>query len=368
MEHVVRHVASRVGRLADVWVVGKCTPTQPTRERLDGVGYVRPPLTKATPTYAAAAARALGRLDPDIVQIENRPRLVARLRRRFPDRKLWLSLHSTTFVSPAAIAPRALAAALRQADRIIVNSSFLRAYLARRFPSVADRVYVNHLGVDVAQFASRWSPEGEALRARMLASLGYEGKRILLFVGRLIEKKGLHHLLDALPAIVERHPETVLLIVGSSSYGADSITPYVSRLHAQANEMPAHVRFVPFVPHDEVHRWYAMADVALVPSFEEEAFGLVNVEAMATGVPVVATRAGGMPELIVDGETGYLVSPDRIAEDIAEKVDALLANPETIRAMGEASVRRVHSRFTWEHTAQRLSQWYREDMKLRRKR
>ncbi len=358
VENVVKNIGALVGKRVSLWVLGKKTPALPAAEVRNGVRYVRPARSKKRPTYISAVSASIARLRPHIIQVENRPASVLAFKRRHPRREVWLSLHSTTFLSPSRIRPLTLRKALVRADCIIVNSYFLKDYVAKRFPRAAKKIRVNYLGVDTSQFISRWSPQGEMMRMGLLSALGYEQKKILLYVGRLIEKKGVHYLLQAMPAIIERHPDTLLVIVGSADYGVNPITPYVRTLHELGNGMPQHVRFIQYVPHDQVHRWFCLADVAVVPSFAEEAFGLVNVEAMASGVPVIATRAGGMKELIVDGETGFLISQYAVAAAIAEKANQLLDNPELTRQMGEASIRRVSEHFTWDHAARRMADWY----------
>jgi spore coat protein SA len=368
VENVVKHIGALMGGRVSLWVMGKKTAGQPRSEIREGVRYIRPIRSKKFPTYIRAASAAAARLRPDIIQVENRPSYVLSLKRRGAKRQVWLSLHSTTFISPRSIKRSTLGSALRQADLIIVNSYFLKDYVAKRFPRFSHKIRVNYLGVDMERFIPRWSTEGEQLRAELLGALGYEQRKILLYVGRLIEKKGVHHLLHAMPAIIERHPDALLIIVGSADYGVNAVTPYVKSLHALGNTMPGHVRFIQYVPHDQVHRWFCLADAAVVPSFREEAFGLVNVEAMACGVPVIATRAGGMIELIVDGETGFLISPNNIEQGIVEKACYLFENQELARLMGDASIRRVAEHFTWQHAASRMANWYTESAARRRRR
>jgi spore coat protein SA len=110
--------------------------------------------------------------------------------------------------------------------------------------------------------------------------------------------------------------------------------------------------------------WFLAADVAVVPSGTREAFGLVNVEAMACGLPVVATRAGGMKEIIEDGVTGFLVDPERLHEEMLVRLLVLLKD-ETLRVtMGARSRERVERRFTWHHSAARWLELLRESGKL----
>jgi spore coat protein SA len=96
-----------------------------------------------------------------------------------------------------------------------------------------------------------------------------------------------------------------------------------------------------------------VADVAVVPSGQREAFGLVNVEAMSCGVPVVATRAGGMKEIIRNGVTGYLVRQSRVESDLKEKLLLLLSDKQLRQRLGKRSRERVEQTFTWQHTADR---------------
>jgi spore coat protein SA len=90
-----------------------------------------------------------------------------------------------------------------------------------------------------------------------------------------------------------------------------------------------------------------------VPSSQREAFGLVNVEAMASGIPVIATYAGGMKEIIDHENTGYLVPLQRLQEELADKIVKVIGNDELQRNMGEQAMQRVESTFTWRHTADR---------------
>jgi spore coat protein SA len=126
-----------------------------------------------------------------------------------------------------------------------------------------------------------------------------------------------------------------------------------------------HIRFVPYVPYSEVPGWFMAADLAVMPSGKREAFGLVNVEAMATGLPVIATRAGGMQEIIQDGETGYLINQKNIKAELTERLLLLLHNTSLRRQMGLRSRERVEQLFTWEHTAKRWLRIQRNEVDMR---
>lgn len=155
-------------------------------------------------------------------------------------------------------------------------------------------------------------------------------------VGSLYPVKGHRHLLDALPAILKRHPRTVLLIAGR---GELEMT-----LKAQATRLgvDGHVRFLGM--RNDVQRLLSVMDVFVLPSLSE-GLSMALLEAMVSGKAAVATKVGGNPELIDHGKTGFLVLPEN-SSDLADQLMALLDNPELIRAFGRAGAELVHRRFS----------------------
>jgi len=361
VERVVEQMIPFMRDRLNLVVFGKSSPGFAASEVVEGTVFERYP-SRPTIAYLSSISRRLHDIAPDVIEVVNRPRYVRYLRNRHPNSRIWLSLQSPTFISKPHIKRRELQNCLRAADRIIVNSEYLRNHVAALFPEVAGKLYVNHLGVNTEQFVSRWTPEGEALRQAFSESLGSRmtGRKVILYVGRLIRTKGVHHLLRVMPRIVARHPDALLVIVGSAFYGSHRKTRYVRKLHRFAASMRRHVKFVPYVPYDSIPHWFRYADVAVVPSYAREAFGLVNVEAMASGVPVVASRAGGMPEIVVDGVTGYLVKRNRLRRQLTNRLLALLSDPALRQCMGMESISRVQSHFTWRHTAERWLRWVEE--------
>lgn len=353
VERVVVETAKRLAGFADVTVYGIASSGQATRQVIDGVTYIRFRCRKG---YMAGVIRHLSKSGMQLVQVENRPRHARAIKQALPGMPVWLSLHSLTFIDPAKIGTGELEDCFRHADRIMVNSEFLRGEVTRLVPSQADKIVVNHLGVDPDRFKSRWSAEGSRVRNAMRRRYGYRGKKVLLYAGRLLPQKGVHRLLQAFPTIAAAQPSARLVIVGSAFYRLRRQTPYVRKLHrlAARKSIRNRVRFVPFVPHTRMANWFQMADIAVVPSISKEAFGLVNVEAMATGLPVVAAHTGGMVEIIDHGVNGFLVDADR-TDALADAILRLLNDQELRRSVGEAAIRSVLERFTWQHTAER---WY----------
>lgn len=359
VEQVVHETTQRLKYEVKFQIFSKKTTSFSTRSRDENITYWRF-RRRSSSSYLRQVSRQMRKFRPQIIQVENRPRYVLYFKKKFPKADVWLSLHSTRYISQPHVSAKLMRRCLRKTDKIIVNSHFLAAYVQSNCPRIMQKIIVNHLGIDTKKFFPYWTEQGMQVRNQMRNHLGYSEKKIILYVGRLLESKGVHVLLQSLPSIIQAHPETVLVIVGSAFYGSNRLTDYVRSLHRLGNRYPSHVRFVPFVPHHEIYRWYLMADLAVVPSQGEEAFGLTNVEAMACGLPVVAVRNGGMVELIREGESGFLIEQGETGvAQLAAYINRLLHDGHLRQMMGEKARQRVEQQFTWEHTAARWYEAYR---------
>ncbi|NBD26525.1 glycosyltransferase family 4 protein [Paenibacillus glycinis] len=352
VERVVEKTVPLLASRIEAHIYGRISRSLGRRGKLGMAVIERFPAANKQ-TYIRCVKRAIGKLRPDLLQVENRPRYVLKLKQALPNKRVWLNLHSNTFIRERAIQPRTLSQCFQSADRIIVNSEFLREDAAGRVPQCADKLRVVYPGVDIERFPSQFSAAGATQRAELRTRRKWLGRSVVLFMGRLQEIKGVHHLLKLMPQLIRAHPSVLLVIVGGAFYGSKRTTPYVRKLHRIGRTMRNHVRFVPYVPYSEVPSWFLGADVAVVPSGSREAFGLVNVEAMSCGLPVVATRSGGMKEIIDDGVTGYLVNPDHVVSEMRSRLLELLCNDQLRQDMGRQSRRRVEQHFTWRHSAER---------------
>ena len=176
-----------------------------------------------------------------------------------------------------------------------------------------------------------------------LAPVPGTGATRLLFVGRLVERKGAEFALRALAALRAAGRAATLTIVGDG--------PERSSLGTLARELGVAdaATFAGLLPPHEVMGWYARSDVLLLPAVtdwkgEQEGFGMVLIEAMRAGLPVVASRSGGITDVVRDGETGLLV-PERDASAIAAAITRLIDSPSLARRLGDAGQAAVRERF-----------------------
>lgn len=350
VERVIEKMVPLVADQIQIHILGRGEGHGETQILLGGVPCYRLPGGKA---YEGAILRHLRIWRPEVVDVHNRPLIAYHLKLRLPFTTVFLTLHSTTFISSTYCPEHCTLRMLNQVDGIIVNSQFLKEELLRRFPGLQVPIHVNPLGVSMEDFIPRWTPQGEALRQARMLDLGIQDKKIILFVGRLIPSKGVHHIIYAFEEILARQPDAMLLIIGSALYGNDRESRYVKRLKKMANKHKERIMFLPFISYPKIADWYNVADVVVVPSSEEEAFGLVNVEAMATAVPVIATQSGGIPEIIQDGKSGRLLPLNTIPASFVPVITELLADQDKIKEMGKAGRERVRKNFRWQHTASR---------------
>ena len=177
-------------------------------------------------------------------------------------------------------------------------------------------------------------------------------ERIILFVGRIEPLKGIDILIDT-AAQLHEDENFVVLIVGGDARAREQMEAL--RSQAEVLGVDHHISFVGAVEHHDLPLYYNAADVCVVPS-HYESFGLVAVESMACGTPVVASRVGGLTTTIADGETGYLI-PWRCAEPFAERLELLLDNDELRASFGRAG-REAVERFRWSHVADAVASLY----------
>jgi spore coat protein SA len=283
------------------------------------------PLHRRFLRWALSALRPL--LKPgDNVWVHNRPEFAATLQPivRRAGARMFLHMHNSHFSDCAA----PIAAAI-DADQHVFVSRFLEAEARQARPAMR-RSAVLYNGADGAVFHPPTSRKDGPMR--------------ILCVARLVHNKGIHVFIEAMRLLGERGLKARGIVLGTASFGnsTDTETRYVRKLK---NDAPSNVEFVPYTFGSALAEEFRAADIFCCPSIWKEPFGMVNVEAMATGLPVVATQMGGIPEIFENG--GALLVPPNDADAIAQAIQRLIANPEERRNIGEAGLRSFQRRFSW---------------------
>ncbi|WP_092147810.1 glycogen synthase [Corynebacterium mycetoides] len=243
--------------------------------------------------------------------------------------------------------------AMEYADAVIAVSAGMKESILAAYPRIDEsRVHVVLNGVDTA----RWFPG----QATIADELGVDTSRpIAAFVGRITRQKGVAHLLKA----AAHFDEDIQLILCAGAPDTPDIAEETKGLVEDLKQQRDGIFWVQdMLPGEKIREVYAAADVFVCPSIYEP-LGIVNLEAMACGTAVVASRVGGIPEVVVNGETGTLVDYDpadaaTFERSLAEAVNAVAADPERARRMGAAGLERVKEHFTWDTIARQTVDIY----------
>jgi alpha-maltose-1-phosphate synthase len=246
--------------------------------------------------------------------------------------------------------------AIEAADAVIAVSAGMRRDVLAAYPDVdPDKVVVVHNGIDTDAYA----PDR---RTDVVERLGIDpGRPSVVFVGRITRQKGLPHLLRAATSLP---PGTQLVLLASAPDTPEierEVRSLIDELRTQRGD---DVIWVPeMLARPDVVQVLTHATVFVCPSIYEP-MGIVNLEAMACETPVVATATGGIPEVVVDGETGTLVplvegEDERFVADLASAINAVVEDPARADAMGEAGRRHAVEHFSWSQIAERTLSVYR---------
>lgn len=246
---------------------------------------------------------------------------------------------------------------LQFADQIIAATPAEQAQLRWLYLADPTKITVVAPGVDTSHFYP--IPKDEAREAAGLP----KGERTILFVGRLQPLKGVDTLIQAatrlrLRDISAEHPVNLVVVGGNANGSGDDTDAELARLRALTRDlcMDRMVVFLGQRDQDKLPYYYSAAEVVVMPS-HYESFGMVALEAMACGTPVVASQVGGLAYLVQDGVTGFVV-PDQDPEALADRLTRLLGDPDLRQQMGQQAASYART-FDWENVAAQIAEVYR---------
>ena len=260
--------------------------------------------------------------------------------------------------------------AIHDADAIVAVSQGTRADILRAYPRVDPaRIHVIYNGIDLHEY-QKTSDTSALIEYGVDPSIPY-----VLFVGRITRQKGVTHLVDAIDYLP---PDTQVVLCAGAPDTPEIADELRAKVEHARQKHPRIVWIEKMVTKPEVIQLYSNCRVFCCPSVYEP-FGIINLEAMACRAPVVASSTGGIKEVVVEGETGYLVPfeadavtgfpvhPQIFARDLAVRLTALLKDPERCRRFGEAGRKRVENVFSWTAIAHQTIELYQKLIDKRRK-
>jgi spore coat protein SA len=369
-ELFIDKVAPRLAAWRPV-VIGVSDPELPLRENRGGVEYYRVPLAgwrkwlycryrQHFPLYDRQVARIIAQVQPDLIHVHNRPRLARFLKRRFGG-QVPLILHMHNLYESLGKRERPPLGSPMPVAGFAACSQFVLDREQSRLGRGAGLYRVIYNGVETEAFTSLWDQAATAREVRQ--PYGLADEPTILFAGKLRESKGVHLLLRAMARVWEALPRAVLVLVGGTEYGRNRTmreTPFLRQLRRDLAAARGRVVLTGFIPPDLMPRAYLLGDVFVGPSQIAEGLGLVFLEAAAAGLPIIATRQGGIPEVVREGETGLLLKVKDDVQELAGKILALLADEPQRRRLGEQGREWVKANFSWERITKTLEKFYDE--------
>ena len=334
--------------------------------------------------YFSQVARDLAASRPDIVHLPNQMQFASLLKSALPGVRVVAHIHQDEL---AQLDLQLLQRDLPHVDAIATVSDFVTARARARLPAMAAQIHTIGNGVDVLRFRPAARAGARGLHERRQRPVR------LLYVGRIAPDKGVHLLTQAVDLLIREGVNLELTLIGKPGlmpydvlsrllggerqaleavrefYGRSLRTwlareilrhgrSYGDALRARLSPAAAaRVRFLGTVPLPALIRAYRMADLLVLPSIWQESYGLPVAEAMACGVPVLASASGGVPELIEDGVTGKLV-PRLDMPALTRALRDMSADRAILREMGNAARARAERLLTWECSAERLERLY----------
>jgi len=253
--------------------------------------------------------------------------------------------------------------AYRSADGVIAVSDGMKRDVMELYGVPEDRIKVIYNGIDPDFYKPTFN------KALLLKWGIHPDKPFILFVGRITRQKGISQLIKAIPLI---DPNTQIVLCAGAPDTEALAKECKDLIYDAQNKRNGIIWIEEMLPHTELRVLYSHASVFVTPSLYEP-FGIINLEAMSCGTPVVGSAVGGIPEIIVDSKTGYLVplvprsntdfepqNPSEFQQNLAQKINHILQNPELAKEMGENSRQRAVDVFSWKSIAKQTFEFYQE--------
>ncbi len=279
---------------------------------------------------------------PQIIYVHNRIQFIPILRFFFPHTKIMLHVHQLSVLNHEKLWNGKSAKSL---SLVIGCSQFIRNQIIKRYPHFSKpQVTYLYNGYDVQRFFPyvQRLTERKAIRERYGIN---DGERVILYVGRIAHNKGPHVLIEAFSKLIDRHKNIKLMIVGGILTEGQEQKRYFNNL--REHNFSPNVIFTGKIDYSEIDKYYLAADIIVVPSLVEEGLGNVVIEAMASGIPVIASNKGGLGELVKHKERGLLVNEIECSDNLVNAIDSLLQSQELMNKFSKNGISFVEENLSW---------------------
>ncbi|SHJ89405.1 glycosyltransferase family 4 protein [Tepidibacter formicigenes] len=289
----------------------------------------------------------------DLVHVFNRPRWVPILSKSLPNTAFSLSLHNEMML-PKKIDSQMGQECVDRVEFITTVSKFIADGVKSLYPSAENKLKPVYSATDANKIKPFWSEDVIQDRINMRKQYGLENSKVILYVGRLSVKKGPHVLVEAMKEVMDSHPNTSLVFVGSKWYGNNATDEYIKKLQNEAKGLKNPVVFTGFLTPYEIPKYYNIGDIFVCTSQWEEPLARVHYEAMAAGLPIITTDRGGNAEVIEEGVNGFAIKDYDNPQAFAKHIKYLLDNEDEAINMGKMGRKFAVEKHNWEIIANRL--------------
>lgn len=294
-------------------------------------------------SYGRRVALRLATISPDIVHVHNAPALFTELVRYYRGSAHFI-LHMHNDMLIEKFPPDAV---------LFTVSRYLKNWYVTCLPNAQIRIVTN--GVDTETFRPLSASKTVELRTRLRL---LADKKIILYAGRVSPEKGPLDLVHAFGELRKIRRDVLLVLVGEIRTGADRRGDYGRQLLAACETVKDDCYRVGTVDPAHIHEFYQVADLVVVPSEFEEPFGMVAIEAMAAGIPVLAANKGGLREFVIPHETGFLIADTRDYIEFAQQMHELLDHPSKLKRVRRNARAYVEQHHSWDIVCRDLERAY----------
>ncbi len=291
--------------------------------------------------------------DFDFIYIYNRPEWIMELEEIFPNSKFALSIHNEMF-DPRKLPSEIAVKCIEKVKFINTVSKFIANSIIGLYPQAKEKVHVVYSAADPDKYVTAWSNQGMLNRNAVKRYYNIENYRVVLYVGRLNEKKGPHILIRGFELLMKYRNDVALFVIGSRWYGENDIDNFTKALHSMATGLSNPIIFTGFLTPKEICTIYNAADIFVCPSQWNEPLARVHYEAMASGLPIITTNRGGNAEVISGFSNGIVIDDYTNPEQFAYHINYILNSPHIAYEMGRSGRQLVEEYFNWKRVSEEI--------------